>query len=283
MGDNNNKELQDQVLELKDKLKQSNDQVEQLGTKLLKAESQRSSFLSHILNEINNPLTSILGLTKNIRRMAYSNPELVHEQANLAFEQAFELDYKMRNLFAAAAIEAGTVVVQPCRVQVSGMLHDSIQDLYFKSKRKDISVTLVDNVKSGQYLTTDPGMFHAICLNLIGNAIEFSSQNQLVKIDIELNETELVFSISDQGPGISKEDQKVIFSRFKQLDEGIAKAHQGTGLGLSIVKEYTELLGGTLRLDSELDMGSTFTLILPHISNNTEDFEKASFEEDVLF
>ncbi|MEM9675200.1 MAG: ATP-binding protein, partial [Bacteroidota bacterium] len=79
------------------------------------------------------------------------------------------------------------------------------------------------------------------------------------------------------------EDQKVIFNRFKQLDEGIAKTHQGTGLGLSIVKEYTELLGGTLRLDSELDVGSIFTLTLPHISNNTGDFEKASFGEDVLF
>ena len=92
MGDN--KELQDQVLELKDKLEQSNDQVEQLGTKLLKAESQRSSFLSHILNEINNPLTSILGLTKNIRRIAYSNPELVYEQANLAFNSRFAAERK---------------------------------------------------------------------------------------------------------------------------------------------------------------------------------------------
>ncbi|MEM8567857.1 MAG: HAMP domain-containing sensor histidine kinase, partial [Bacteroidota bacterium] len=249
----------------------------------LEAESQRSSFLSHILNEINNPLTSILGLTNNIRRMAYSSPESVHKQANLAYEQAYELDYKMRNVFAAAAIEAGTATVRLGKVDVSEMLEGVIQDLHFKSSRKDLDVRVDKRMDTERHFGTDPSLLHAMLLNLIGNAIEFSPKGDSVKITLEAGGMGILFTIEDNGSGIDKNDQKLIFGRFKQLDEGVTKTHQGTGLGLSIVKEYTDLLGGTLDIISEKGEGSIFILALPEIADHSESFEEVSFGDEELF
>lgn len=275
--------LQNTIIDLEDELEQSTKQLEYLSLKLLEAESHRSNFLSHILNEINNPLTSILGLTNNIRQMAYSNPDLVHKQANLAYEQAFELDYKMRNIFAAAAIEGGTVAVRPGKVDVHKMLEGIIQDFQFKLKCKDLEISLSIEAEDQPYINTDAGLFHAMLLNLIGNAVEFSPSKSEIKITLDVTNSGVVFTIEDEGVGISKDDQKLIFGRFKQLDEGVTKSHQGTGLGLSIVKEYIDLLGGTLEVASELNKGSLFTLVLPEITNLAEAFEEASFGEDELF
>ncbi|MEM6524524.1 MAG: HAMP domain-containing sensor histidine kinase [Bacteroidota bacterium] len=278
----NNKQLE-RINELEAKVEESAQQIALLSCKLLEAESQRSSFLSHILNEINNPLTSILGLTNNIRRMAYSSPESVHKQANLAYEQAYELDYKMRNVFAAAAIEAGTATVRLGKVDVSEMLEGVIQDLHFKSSRKDLDVRVDKRMDTERHFGTDPSLLHAMLLNLIGNAIEFSPKGDSVKITLEAGGMGILFTIEDNGSGIDKNDQKLIFGRFKQLDEGVTKTHQGTGLGLSIVKEYTDLLGGTLDIISEKGEGSIFILALPEIADHSESFEEVSFGDEELF
>lgn len=283
MADQSNYLLQKRITELEKKVAQSTNQLEQLSSKLLKAESLRSSFLSHILNEVNNPLTSILGLINGIVSMAHSNPELVHKQANMAFEEAFELDYNMRNIFAAAGIEAGTLSVQPGKVDVSYLLDSILQGIDFKTKRKNLKIERKENNERDDFFHTDPSMLRAMLLNLVGNAIEFSAPRRFIKIDLDIGNEGIVFSITDCGPGITEEHQKLIFSRFKQLDEGVTKTHPGTGLGLSIVKEYTDLLGGSLDVKSQLGKGTTFTLVLPDISKDNEALAEVSFSEEELF
>ena len=283
MEDRIQHQYKSQINKLEEKLASTTHQLEKLSSKLLAAESQRSSFLSHILNEINNPLTSILGLTNNIKRMAFNKPELVHKQATLAFEQAFELDYKMRNVFAAATIEAGAVEVQPGKVDVSGMIDNIIQDLHFKSNRKNIIVKKSESIDKGYYFLSDPHLLQSMILNLVGNAIEFSPEDEEVNIHVEAGTLGLIFTITDSGSGISAKDKMTIFGRFTQLDEGVRKAHQGTGLGLSIVKEYAELLGGNLDVLSQPGKGSTFVLSLPVLGDNTEDLEEVSFNGEELF
>jgi signal transduction histidine kinase len=260
-----------------------NKEIERLSNKLLRAEQQRSHFLSHVLNEINNPLTSILGLTKSIMHAAYQNPELVHKQANLAFEEAFELDYQMRNIFAAAKIEAGNVVPRSGKVNVSYMVDSLLQDLQFKANRKKLSFRKTEEKIASDFFSTDPALLYAILLNLIGNAIEFSIPEQVIKIELQLSSSRLLFSITDVGPGISDEDQQHIFERFKQLDNGANKMHRGTGLGLSIVREYTDMLAGELAIKSTLGQGSTFILILPLLYSSGEVQQEVIFGEEEIF
>lgn len=285
METNTNRSLQKKIDELNDRVKRSTLELEQLSSKLLDAESQRSNFLSHILNEINNPLTSILGLTKSIVDSAYNDPELVRKQANLAYEEAFELDYKMRNVFAAAKIEAGSVMVRAGNVNVGDMTDNILQDLHFKYSRKHLKVEKSVEGATGTSFHTDGSLLHAILLNLIGNAVEFSPPKQLLKMDLQVSSTRMLFAITDQGPGLNEEDKQTIFGRFKQLEEGTTKAHPGTGLGLSIIREYTEMLGGELSIKSRKEEGSTFILVLPALTtgNEFESPEEVSFGEEEIF
>ena len=285
MNTNTNGSLQKKIDELSDRVAQSTVELEQLSSKLLDAESQRSNFLSHILNEINNPLTSILGLTKSIIDSSHKDPELVRKQANLAYEEAFELDYKMRNVFAAAKIEAGSVTVRPGNVDVEGMMDGILQDLDFKYARKGLKIGRSVEITSNTLFHTDGALLHTILLNLIGNAVEFSPPRQLIKVDLQLSSSRMLFAITDQGPGLNETDKQAIFGRFRQLDEGTTKTHPGTGLGLSIIREYTEMLGGELNIKSSKGEGSTFILVLPGIvtGEEFENPEEVSFGEEEIF
>ncbi len=285
METNTNRSLQKKIEELNDRVERSTLELEQLSSKLLDAESQRSNFLSHILNEINNPLTSILGLTKSIVDSAYKDPELVRKQANLAYEEAFELDYKMRNVFAAAKIEAGSVMVRAGNVNVENIIDSILQDLHFKYSRKHLKVEKSVEGASEASFHTDGSLLHTILLNLIGNAVEFSPPKQVLKVDLQLSSARMLFAITDEGPGLNEADRQTIFGRFKQLEEGTTKTHPGTGLGLSIIREYTDMLGGELSIKSRKEEGSTFILVLPAISIGTEleNPEEVSFGEEEIF
>ncbi|MFN5557613.1 MAG: sensor histidine kinase [Chryseotalea sp.] len=258
-------------------------EVEKLSSQLIEAESQRSHFLSHVLNEINNPLTSILGLTKSIMHAAYENPELVHKQACLAYEEAFELDFQMRNIFAAAKIEAGKISVRPTAINFNKMVDNLLADMQFKLNRKKLVVSRITEAHDGNFIYTDSALIYSILTNLVGNAIEYSYESGTITIETILSSNRLFFSIQDEGPGISEKDQHVIFRRFKQLDSGIHKLHRGTGLGLSIAKEYAELLQGELKLKSSVGTGCTFILLVPLSPQQTPSEQYVEFGEEELF
>ena len=259
-------------------LEKANDEINRLSNQLLKSEEQRSNFLSNVLNEINNPITSILGLTKSIMHSAYDNPELVHKQANLTYQEVFDLDFKMRNIFAAAKIEAGSIQVRPVKVNIANMLENIVQDFQFKSKKKDLEMDLA--IESDcRLFNTDSSLIYSIFVNLISNAIEYSNPRQAVRIELLISSSRFFFTIKDLGKGIHPNDQDIIFKRFKQLNEGSTKNHPGTGLGLSIVQEYIDSLNGTFTVKSQLNNGSTFIVDIPEFSLDEEN----TIDEEVLF
>ncbi len=261
-------------------------EIERLSTKVLHAEQQRSHFLSNILNEINNPLTSILGLSKSIMHAAYDNAELVHKQANLVFEEAFDLDYQMRNIFAAAKIEAGLLSPKPGKVNLNKLVINLLNDFQFKVSKKKLNLQVELDPETPQFYCTDAALLFGILINLIGNAIEFSPIGSTISIKGQMLENEFYITIKDDGNGISDEDQLTIFERFRQLDFGPNKLHRGNGLGLSVVKEYVDVIGGSLRLESSKGRGSTFYLAIPsmeHQKEQTAESKEVIFGEEELF
>lgn len=107
----------------------------------------------------------------------------------------------------------------------------------------------------------DPKLLNHILLNLISNAIKYSNENQTIHIDIVGNTKSLIIHVKDMGIGIPEEDQDKLFQRFFRAEN--ATNLQGTGLGLHIVKQYTELMGGSINFKSKPGQGSIFTLQLP--------------------
>jgi signal transduction histidine kinase len=118
-------------------------------------------------------------------------------------------------------------------------------------------------------ISSDVDMLHQILLNLISNAIKFTEQGEVRISATNLPGECIAICVQDSGIGIAPEIQERIFDAFYQGDNSITRRYGGTGLGLSIVRHLTNLLGGTLTLDSSLGQGSTFTLLLPQESNNS--------------
>ena len=234
--------------------------LEQVNVKLQESEALKSQFLSNIRNEINNPLSAIMGLAGQFLDRS-CDPEICRKTISMIYAEAFNLDYQLQNVFMAAELEAGDTEPAFAMVDISSVLKSCLDKLGYRIADKDLSVSR--QVPETLVFPTDAQKIEIILLNLLGNAAEFTDRGGLITLEVEENRQGLVVSVSDNGPGISAADQEVIFDRFRQLEAGATKGHRGHGLGLSICWALAELLGGVLDLDSQPGHGSRFVLSLP--------------------
>jgi signal transduction histidine kinase len=131
-----------------------------------------------------------------------------------------------------------------------------------RAARRDITVQLdVDDQLSAW--VADERKFKQIMLNLLSNAVKFTGDGGHVRVRAERHDNKLVVAVSDTGIGIRPEDHAVIFDEFRQVGSDFTKKAEGTGLGLALTRKLVELHGGTIRVESELGKGATFTFTLP--------------------
>lgn len=234
--------------------------LEDVNKKLQDSEALKSHFLSNIRNEIINPLTSIMGLS---RQLIDRNPDPVKtaETASLIHSEAFQLDFQLRNIFMAAELEAGETIPEYVRVDIDGLVTSTI-DL-FSSHAQQKSISVVQTNESPLHFCTDAQKLEVILHNLLANAIEFTSHGGTIEVEASLDNDTLCITVHDTGCGIAEKDRQAIFDRFRQLEMGTTKSHRGHGLGLSVTGALNELLGGTLDLESYPGKGSAFSLRLP--------------------
>lgn len=234
--------------------------LESMNEKLQDSEALKSQFLSNIRNEINNPLSAIMGLSGQFFERA-CDPEVCKKTIRMIYAEAFNLDYQLQNVFMAAELEAGEAEIAYAMVEIGNILESCIDKLAYRLSEKEIEIT--QSVPEDLIFPSDAQKFEAVLINLLANAVEFNHSGGLISVEIEETSSGLTVVVNDNGPGINPVDQEVVFDRFKQLDVGSTKEHRGHGLGLSICWSLAELLGGTLDLDSQLDKGSRFVLTLP--------------------
>lgn len=234
--------------------------LESMNEKLQDSEALKSQFLSNIRNEINNPLSAIMGLSGQFFERA-CDPEVCKKTIRMIYAEAFNLDYQLQNVFMAAELEAGEAEIAYAMVEIGNILESCIDKLAYRLSEKEIEIT--QSVPEDLIFPSDAQKFEAVLINLLANAVEFNHSGGLISVEIEETSSGLTVVVKDNGPGINPVDQEAVFDRFKQLDVGSTKEHRGHGLGLSICWSLAELLGGTLDLDSQLDKGSRFVLTLP--------------------
>jgi signal transduction histidine kinase len=139
------------------------------------------------------------------------------------------------------------------------------QVLYFTSIIEEQKFEITLRIAEHLRFHTDSQMLHAICLNLIANAIEFSGDRKQVIIDANIVDGKLQISITDFGCGLNDLQKKEIFQRFSQLETGLCKKHKGHGLGLCIVNDLVHQLGGSLLIDSAPRIGTTMKVCIPEL------------------
>jgi signal transduction histidine kinase len=263
-----------------------------VNDKLIASEKLKSNFLSNIRNEINNPIASILELSKNIAQGDISQ-EMMSSFAKLIYSEAFDLDFQLRNIFLSAEVEAGESPLMVISVKIQQLLGNIIQQFNHRTEKKGITLEWVNTIDENQIFKTDSEKLHLIISNLIANAIQFNHEYGKIKIESDIIDNVLNIKVSDTGIGINQEEQDKIYDRFYQIESGSIKTYGGHGLGLSITKALVDILEGTISLKSQLGEGSEFLIQLPNLesesldddtfSSDGNDFLFDNDEDDMLF
>lgn len=272
-------------------LQELNRELRVVNTKLEESESLKSHFISNITNEIINPFTAILGLAKHILSVKKEDWKTVISMVALIHSEAFNLDFQLRNIFVAAKIEAGEIYPEILNVDIKTLINNVIESFRFEGKKKGIVLDFIFDIKPSVgpvfYFKTDPEKLKLILSNLLSNAIKFSFEKQPITIKVWIHESNLLVTVEDNGTGISEDNQKKIFDRFKRIDSGINSINRGHGLGLSINKAILDLLSGDIDIKSELGKGSTFTINIPEaksdIAGFSTDGNEFLFDEEEIF
>lgn len=274
------KELQQRIEEknlLLEEQKQFVSDLKMVNDKLLQSEKLKSQFLSNIKNEINNPMTSILGLLKH--NLAKSDhQEMVVKNTQLIFREAATLNFQLQNIFMAAELEAGEAQLQVGSFSCKKMIEEALE-LVQSYTGETISCEITGD--DGLQLKSDRHKALVMFSNLISNAHKFRGKdNPQIKIIISRHDEQASVVVSDNGVGISDADRANIYDRFNQLEIGTTKNYGGHGLGLSIVHSLVDLLDGNMKIDTTINEGTSVMVTIPVEcdASETKLFEDEGFD-----
>ena len=265
-------------------LQRLNKELVKLNQKLEDSEALKSHFISNIANEIVNPFTSILALSKTILTVKKEDWKTVISMVALIHSEAFNLDFQLKNIFMAAQIEAGELAPEILEVDVTTLIEKVIDSFKIEANKKHIKTNFITKIESGEngnHFKTDPEKLKLILSNIINNAIQFSDKEKEIEIKVDRLGSSLKIAVIDHGKGMNTEEQKIIFDRFKRVNPEINTMNKGYGLGLSVTKSLIDLLEGKIEIFSQKDIGTNITIILPEI--DTESFGFASDGDEFLF
>lgn len=234
------------------------------------SERLKSAFLANISHEIRTPMNSIIGFAELL-----GNDDLPDERRKwyscIIAENAEMLLAIVNNVLDISRLETGQLKVIRHETDSNKLISD-IYDLFaLQAQNKGIELNIKNLLpKESASVYTDESKLKQILINLTGNAIKFTHEGE-VSISSCVENGEVCFDIADTGIGIAPTEQKNIFERFRQGDDSTTRKYGGTGLGLTISLGLTELLGGSLNLDSEPGKGSVFHVRIPVIDPVRED------------
>ncbi|MFA6617930.1 MAG: ATP-binding protein [Candidatus Neomarinimicrobiota bacterium] len=227
--------------------------------KAKESDQLKSVFLANMSHEIRTPMNGIMGFTQLLRKKDLSW-EKHKEYLNIIERSSKRMLNLINDLIDISKIEAGQVKIYNSPFSVNKVLN--YLEKFFLPECQEKNLKLNKICEKNTFLFGDKDKLEAVLTNLIKNAIKFTKTGHIT-FGCQQQSKFLQFFVEDTGIGIAKEKYKNIFSRFVQADNKISKPYEGAGLGLSICKAYVELMGGELKLNSELGKGSRFYFDLP--------------------
>lgn len=230
------------------------------------ANRAKSDFLSQMSHEIRTPLNGIIGMVE-IGKNHIEEPDRIRnclEKITLSSQHLLSL---INDILDMSKIERGKIELHPEPFNLGQLLRTLTTVFYTQAKNKkiDYEIVLVGEVEEN--LIGDVLRVNQILTNLLSNAMKFTPENGHVYLKLtqrrEADQVWIRFEIKDTGRGIAQENIDRIFENFTQENSGIVRQYGGTGLGLPITKNFVEMMGGTIQVESEIGAGSVFTVDLP--------------------
>jgi len=231
------------------------------NARLVELDRLKSMFLASMSHELRTPLNSILGFT-GLMLMGMAGPlnEEQTKQLTLVQSGANHLLNLINDILDISKIESGRVELSLERFSVSELIGQLLESLAPMADAKGLK--LVGDVAQDVFVTSDPRRVKQVVVNLVGNAIKFSSHGE-VRLEVRSSTSEVTVSVTDQGIGIRREDLDLLFNPFQQVDMSSTKKYEGTGLGLFLCRKILTMLHGTIGVRSEHGVGSVFSFTLP--------------------
>lgn len=224
-------------------------------TKVRQVERVHEDFISNISHELKTPTTSIIGFSETLLAGAKDDPEASKEFLTIIEREAQRLMSLIQTIMMLLKTEKDVYIMDSFVVHPKLVIEDEIDRYRFKAYDKDISIIFDCSVSEDIVIPNDS--FQIIVKNLLENAIEYSEEHSKIFIYLTQKNNELTLKVEDTGIGISKKDQQRIFERFYRVSHSRQRNSGGSGLGLSLVKHYAGILGGRVKLVSELGEGTT--------------------------
>ncbi|WP_372754349.1 CHASE domain-containing protein [Labilibaculum sp.] len=240
------------------------------------ANRAKSEFLANMSHEIRTPMNAVIGFSELLAKSVKNDKQ--RSQVESIRSSGKTLLKIINDILDLSKIEAGKIEIQPAMINLPNLMHEIENMFILKAKEKNIYFTIEYESVLPKILLLDEVRLRQILFNLIGNAIKFTDNGHvIVSLDAqptskENEKLDLLFRIEDTGMGIPKDQQEIIFEPFSQQKDQSTK-YGGTGLGLSITKKLIENMGGRIVLESKLNKGSSFTVLLPGISISDHEIE----------
>ncbi|WP_460684047.1 ATP-binding protein [Niabella aquatica] len=248
----------------------------------LKSKNAKEEFLANMSHELRTPLNALIGFGNLLDKTDLNEQQ--KEYVEIIRSSGYNLLYIVNDVLDISKIEAGKLTIAHRPFNLYDLL-GNLQKMFSASVQdKRLSYKYSINERIPKYVIGDPDRLQQIFVNLISNAIKFTTEGGIevsagiVWIDEETKYYKLSFTVKDSGIGIPKDKIETIFERFEQLEHGAQRQHGGTGLGLTIVKNLVERMGGSISVYSHVNEGSefNFTCILEKSDAIEQKPEKAA-------
>src|SRR5438094_796611 len=238
-------------------------ELEAANRALSEANKHKTVFLANMSHELRTPLNAIIGFS-----------ELLTDAKDGQFDDATRKRFLgqiltsgkhllslINDILDLSKVEAGQMELRLQTVSLNEAVDQVVKTVEPLVSKKNIALRWsVDGVDQ---MLADAGKLKQMLLNLVSNAIKFTPESGTVTIAVKQVKDSVEFAVTDTGIGIAPADQTTIFTEFHQVDHGPGRKHEGTGLGLALTKRFAALHGGGVRVSSDVDRGSVFTLSLP--------------------
>ncbi len=222
----------------------------------------KDKFFNIIAHDLKNPFTSLLGASEllydNIRQMT---PENIKDLALILNDSSKSGYAILQNLLDWSRSQTGQLKFNPEKVNLKTIINENIENLQLQVNNKEIKLT--SDLNKDLFITADKNMINTVLRNLLSNAVKYTFKNGVIRVIVSQENGEIKLTVKDTGVGMSKKKVDSLFRLENALSlPGTAK-EQGTGIGLKLCKEFTEIMGGKIWVDSKVGVGSEFRFSIP--------------------